>query len=203
MNNYYQPITANDFNTLIEKDYFELEDVKTISKFIPSPLEKKFDTALKYSEANLVCSLVCKNIYKIIQVFNIAIKEDGDHDHMFPKEILKQWKDAIGDDKAGLIFFKAGYILGNGPYELKFDGKIPKKGFFSSRQIIADEWINDYMRSLGGYIISNVLRKTKMNTDHAFVAIAENTACFLVNAYPDTFDKNKSVRDIIVLLSKM
>lgn len=203
MENYYQPISTTDFNSLIEKDTFELEDVKTLSKFIPSPLEKEFDSFLKPSEAREICSMVCKNIYKIIQVFSIAIQKDGENDHLIPKEVFKMWKDEVGDDQAALIFFKAGYFLGNGPNQLEFDGKIPKKGFFSSRQSIADKWINEYKSRLGGYIICNTLRKTNMNKDYAITAIAENTACFLANAYPNEFDKNNSVYDINIRLSTM
>lgn len=203
MENYYTPINTVDYKNLAKKETFTDSDVKQLAKYIPTSLEKEFDTPLKPSEAREVCSLVCKNIYKIVQVYHGLVQNNRDHDYLITKEFLKMCKDQVGEDEAKLIPLKAAFIFANGTGSTyRFEGKIPKKGFFSNRQVIADKWIDNFIKHLGWNIISMVLSKTGNNKDAAFIASTEFIACFLVNTYPNEFDKNANIKDIIVDLSR-
>ena len=204
MENYYKSISSTEFYKTNDKDNFDLQDVKQVSKYIPSPLEKEFDTPLKPIEKRDVSRLVCKNIYTIMQVYNAVIQNDGKYDHLITKLYLKMCKNEVGNDESKLIPLKAAYILANGTgNSYVFQGKIPKKGFFSNRQSIANTWIDDFIKHFGWNVISQVLDKTGNNKELAFIATAEFIACFLVNTYPDEFASSSTVRDIIVGLSKM
>lgn len=204
MDNYYKLITSVEYNRLLEKKEFNIQDVKLIAKSIPTSLEMEFDSTLKPSEKKRVFELVCRNIYTVAQVYHTIIQNDNESDYLITKEYINMCKEEVGDDDSKLIPLKASYIFTNGTgRQFAFQGEIPKKGFFSNRQTIANDWIDNFIKHLGWHILSHTLSRTNISKDLAVVVIAEFIACFLVNTYPDEFDKNSSVRDINFDLSRI
>lgn len=203
MENYFKPINSEEFKRILLKETFNLDDIKIISKFIPTPLEKEFETPLKPEEEIEVSTLVCRNIYLVVQVYH-SIFNNNANDYLISKEFLKTCKDEVGDDESKLIPLKVAYIFANGNgSKHKFLGKIPSRGFFCKRQSIANDWINNYINHFGWHIISNVLSKSGLNKEYALISSAEFTACFLVNTYPNRFRNETPIFEIIENISKM
>jgi len=97
------------------------------------------------------------------------------------------------------------YVMTNGTFTTyKVKGKIPSKGFFSTRKSDTNTWYKDYIeRQVLG--ISHVLRKSYLNKSLALNYVIWSTVLYLEIAYPNKFKQsqqslNEHVYDIIVKL---
>lgn len=204
MENNFKALSVAEYQQLSQKDSFDTEDVKRIAKFIPSSLETELNTSLTLDEKRQILTLVCRNIYKVLQVYNSIVQNDGKYDYLITKDYLKMCIAEVGNDDAKLIPLKAAYIFANGTgSQDEFEGKIPKKGLFSNRQSIANQWIDNFIKHLGWHIISLVMSKTSNNKELTFIATTQFAAVFLMNAYPNEFRNDGDVRQIITHLSKI
>src|SRR5690554_3199184 len=176
------PISQSEYTELLKKSVFEFSEVQLLSKFISKPLESEFETQLSAEEQAVTKNLVLKNI---------------------DKTFLKMCHDQYGENGSQLIFFKAQYILSNGKLsEYSFDGKIPKKGLFSTRQTIADKWINHFVKLIGLGIVKEVFTRTNFNKELALYALTINVSCFLINTYPNYFKIEDKFEETFDKLSK-
>src|SRR5690554_1373894 len=197
------PISQSEYTELLKKSVFEFSEVQLLSKFISKPLESEFETQLSAEERAVTKNLVLKNINKIYQIFTTLINDPKKHDYLIDKTFLKMCHDQYGENGSQLIFFKAQYILSNGKLsEYSFDGKIPKKGLFSTRQTIADKWINHFVKLIGLGIVKEVFTRTNFNKELALYALTINVSCFLINTYPNYFKIEDKFEETFDKLSK-
>ncbi len=197
------PITTVQYTELLKKNDFDFLDVQLFSKFISKPLEIEFETKLTVDEKALTKKLVLKNINQIYKVFCTLIDDPKKHDYLIDKTFLKMCMAEFGENGSQLIFFKAQYILSNGKVkEYFFDGKLPKKGFFSNRQTIADKWINHFVKLIGLGVLREVIDRTNFNKELVMYGLTINVSCFLINTYPESFTIEDSFEEIFNKLSK-
>ncbi|MCB1179389.1 MAG: hypothetical protein KDK36_17540, partial [Leptospiraceae bacterium] len=122
-------------------------------------------------------------------------------EYLFSRQTIKTWEKEVSKQGSGadhIISYKALYIANNGGKNDKpFKGKIPKSGWFCDRQRKANEFYFSFLVFASNNIIGVALNKTNNNIEWAWIALSEFVARYLVNNYPEEFNPDMEVKDVL------
>jgi hypothetical protein len=208
----YKSLTDADaiLERIKKEGIFTFEDTLKICECQMYTVADKFETSLNSSDQYKLANLEKVNLWTIGTIFNAILLSDDPYNLLKMTERVKYELDKAYNyskviDKVDIeiyrkkISMKYAYLYSLSKKKATFIGKVPKSGFFSVRQVIADEWIQDFIKVLEIVLEYAFDWAKDVSVYSMFPKLY--IASYLIKHYPSDFDIEPNENNFEYLLS--